>query len=295
MKEPNAYPGSFGGGVKPIGFARHAQPRSYGSIMSSGYGRFMRTEGFAQYVVEGADVIEDEKPRRSVPRAKRYNASQQRPETYEWPDMVVSSLIDKSQAGSGWRNFDRTLDARARQIGRSVGLRNFQCVIIPGKELHRAMDEKYTSAARDSNEKRRLRLVNKTREDINGIIEDLAREEQLESSASKKSASLWVPGKANIGMQEGYGAYGIGVMLEDEVGLFAQRKHSLVARICSELGFNPVHFTPLEEPMVLMVYTSPVPTDGLNFTFPPTPYDIPLRSTRAYGPDQQVAKLSVMV
>ena len=298
MKETNAYPGNFGGKVLSVGFARHVSTAGYGSSMPrGGYGHFMRTDGFAQYFTnESSQETEEPTRRKPLSRAKRYNATKQKAETHPWPSMVVSNLIDKSEAGSDWRTFDRVLEMRARRIGRSVGLKNFQCVIIPAKELHNAMDEKYVSVARDPNPKRRLRLVQDTLNDINGIIEDLAAEEQHQAwaDASDEPPRLWTSGYVRLVQQEGCGPHGIGMTLHDEE-VFEQRKSKLVSRVCAELDFNPVHFSPIEQPSVLMVDTSPLSPDGLHFAIPPAPYDIPFRAVRAYGPDHQAAKLSVMV
>lgn len=293
MKEPDAFPRSIGQLARPVGFAQHA-PRGFAAGMpQGGYGQLIQREGFAQYFADNPAqaAAEDTPKRESLPRAKRYDASKQRPETYPWPDMIVSNLINKSEAGSEWRTFDKILEVRARSIGRTVGLKNFQCVIIPMRELHDAMDERHVSAVRDPNPKRRRRIAQETLGNINGIIEDLANEEQHQSwvSASDEPTFLWMPGYVRVGRQEGCGPNGIGVTLEEE-DIFEQRKNRLVSRVCRELGFNPVHFTSLEQPVVGMVDTSPLPVDRLHFSLPPMPIDMPFRAVRAYGPDHQAAK-----
>jgi len=289
-------------GRRAIGFASYARP-------NYGLSQYMGTQETEKKTEPG----KRQRPPKHI-RDKKTDIT-----TYPWPDISVERRINAPEAGRRWSQFGADAEHRARNIGRAVFWKQLKCSLITPKEMNDALTEVHGSIARDPNDGRRKAKAQDIAAKANRFIAHLALEQDRaerfvelaessdlrqraldpdnpaweialaeqalsENDPKPQTASLWIPGNFEVGQQEGVGPNGIGFSLDDTDGRLADGRRELVSGICRVLSLNQEHFTAAEDwkPHVLVVDTSPLPVDGLVFTLPRMPLDMPLKAPRAY-------------
>lgn len=275
--------------------------------------------GYAKYLA--ADSLTSAgNEAKTVARAKRYNAPKAQREKYPWPNMIFARRINMPESGKHWRGFSKTLEVRARHIGRSIALKSIVCEYVFQNELQSALDERFDSIASRPDQKQRLTKARDFINDANDMIAEdrkqqakatllyeLAESHDLRKRAVEpdnprwlarlvfdmaddliaipavKTTQLWTPATFTIASQQGVGPNGIGVALGDEESIYMNGRRQLITKLCNNFNLNPVHFGNSDIPLVKFVDTSPLPAEGIkNFYLPAMSPDINFKEPRGY-------------